>query len=74
MLQAPADMLEQDADYQVAVGAILADVTVLVRNLALAQNWCAKQGLHLLSVQPLSDYGYTLYFYAFCKILGRRKL
>ena len=74
MLQAPADMLEQDADYQVAVGAILADVTVLVRNLALAQNWCAKQGLHLLSVQPLSDYGYTLYFYAFCKISGRRKL
>ena len=64
-LQAPADKQAQDVGHSVAVGAILAHVTLRVRNLALAQNWCAKQGLHLLSVQPLSDFGFTLYFYAF---------
>ena len=72
--KAPVDKLAQDAGHPVAAGAILAHVTVRVRNLGLAQNWWAEQGLYLLSVQPLSDYGFTLYFYAFSQNSGRRKL
>jgi catechol 2,3-dioxygenase-like lactoylglutathione lyase family enzyme len=53
--KAPVDKLAQDAGHPVAAGAILAHVTVRVRNLGLAQNWWAEQGLYLLSVQPLSD-------------------
>ena len=54
-----------EAGHPVANGAILAHVTLRVRDLAAAQNWCAEQGLHLISVQPLDAYGFTLYFYAY---------
>ena len=71
--KAPVDKLAQDAGHPVAAGAILAHVTVRVRNLGLAQNWRAEQGLYILSVQPLSDYGFTLYFYAFSQNSGPEK-
>jgi catechol 2,3-dioxygenase-like lactoylglutathione lyase family enzyme len=40
-------------------------VTLRVRDLAAAQIWCADQGMHLISVQPLDAYGFTLYFYGY---------
>lgn len=54
-----------EAGHPVANGAILAHVTLRVRDLAAAQIWCADQGMHLISVQPLDAYGFTLYFYAY---------
>ena len=48
-----------------ACGVILADVTSRVRDLAAPQSWCAGQGLHQNSVQPLDEYGFTLYFHAY---------
>ena len=71
--RARADKLASDARHPVADIAILAHVTVRVRNLALVQSWCVEQGLHLLSGQPLSDYGFTLYFYAFLQNFGPKK-
>ena len=51
--------------HPVACGAILAHLTLRVRNLASAQRWCADQGLKLRSVEALESYGFSLYFYAY---------
>ena len=53
-----------EAGHPVANGAILAHVTLRVRDLAAAQIWCADQGMHLISVQH-DAYGFTVYFYAY---------
>ena len=51
--------------HPVADGAILAHLTLRVRDLTAAQAWCADQGLRLLSVEALESYGFSLYFYAY---------
>ena len=52
-------------DHPMACGAILADVTSRVRDLVAPLSWCAGQGLHQNSVQPLDEYGFTLHFHAY---------
>ena len=51
--------------HSVASDAILAHLTLRVRDLVSAQRWCADQGLVLLSVEALESYGFSLYFYAY---------
>lgn len=51
--------------HPVAGGAILAHLTLRVRDIVSAQRWCADQGLRLLSVEALDSYGFSLYFYGY---------
>ena len=52
-----------EAGHPVANGAILAHVTLRVRDPCKRPKFGgADQGMHLISVQPLDAYGFTLYF------------
>ena len=52
-------------DHRVGAQATLAHVTLRVTDIERAQHFCeSRLGLSLLSVQPVTDAGFTLYFYA----------
>jgi len=53
--------------HAIGAQATLAHVTLRVTDLAQAQTVCAAQGLRLMSVQPVPDYGFSLYFYGWSK-------
>ena len=45
--------------------ATVAHITIRTTNLSKLQEWCTKDmGMQLMSIQPVSDYGFTLYFYS----------
>ena len=44
--------------------ATVAHITLRTTNLPKLQHWCSQEmEMQLLSIQPVSDYGFTLYFY-----------
>lgn len=52
--------------HPIASQATLAHITLRVTNIEAAKRFCKTElGLNLLSVQPVSDLGFCLYFYSF---------
>ncbi|WP_166416085.1 VOC family protein [Cochlodiniinecator piscidefendens] len=52
------------AGHPIGGQATLAHLTLRIRDIQAARAWADQQGLTLMSVQPVSEYGFTLYFYA----------
>lgn len=53
------------AGHPIGAQATLAHLTLRVADLVAARAWCEDRlGLRLMSVQPVPDLGFTLYFYA----------
>lgn len=50
--------------HPVGAQAILAHITLRVRDIPAAKIWAEKQSLRLMSVQHVNSHGFTLYFYA----------
>ena len=45
--------------------AVFAHITLRITDIQHTREWCENElGLRLLSIQPVTDYGFTLYFYA----------
>jgi len=56
---------EAGTGHPVGGQATLAHITLRTTNLAASQDWAKEEmGLRLMSVQPVPDFGFTLYFYA----------
>ncbi|KKD60692.1 glyoxalase/bleomycin resistance protein/dioxygenase [Grimontia sp. AD028] len=55
----------QPLTHPIADGAALAHITLRCHDERAMQKWADRLGLTLKSIQPVSDYGFTLYFYSF---------
>ena len=64
--EAIPEQQKQNQSHPIGCQAILAHITIRSSNSEFAglQNWCQDtMGMRLISVQPVTPYGFTLYFY-----------
>ncbi|AUI85959.1 bleomycin resistance protein [Vibrio azureus] len=53
-----------ELSHPIASGATVAHISVRCHDKQQMLSWCQQQGLKLKSIQPVTDYGFTLYFFS----------